>query len=442
MLTTCIALVSAFAAFCVPLLFVTTRESTKHHRQGIVKDLGLVFGKSQADRLGIIPSFEFVKYKYFVDTVQRDQGIDHDFKIKHWILSSIPLICVLFVMNVFCSCILVRTAFRTAVPIDVDWLSKTIALPLFAWVVLASYAGAALFMLRGFFQAINNFDLSPLSFIGATVNILLGLASGLLFVFGILRMTESVHLWSVSSPEFFPIVMITAFAAGYFPDLAVRNITRLSKLRGYKAEDPKVYDSFKAIPIEIIDGIDLEIRGRLADYHIVSVQNLAAANPLMLFVETPYGVYQIMDWVAQAQLCCSVGPSALLRLWRLGVRTIFDLERIALDPACTAPELVEEIGKIIGQEQKVDTSGKVVYPSMKAIEADIRFRLESPHVHRLRQIFNQVGESLGADSRRLPPVLDCGSGGSRNGPFTQPVAPLLQVKRPFRRSWRFVLHRV
>ena len=441
MLTTSIALASAFAAVCVPLLFIITRESTKHHRQGIVKDLGLVFGKTPSDRLGIIPSFEFVKYKYFVDTVQRDQGVDRDFKIKHWLLSSIPLICVLFVMNALCACIVARTAFRTVVPVDVDWLSTSAALPLFAWVVLASYAGAALFMLRAFFQAINNFDLSPLSFIGATVNILLGLASGLLFVFGVLRITESVHLWSVSSPEFFPIVLITAFAAGYFPDLAVRNITRLSKLRGYKAEDPKIYDSFKAIPIEIIDGIDLEIRSRLADYHIVSVQNLAAANPLMLFVETPYGVYQIMDWVAQAQLCCSVGPAALLRLWRIGIRTIFDLERVALDPACTAPELIEEIGGIIGQKQKVDTNDRVTFPSMLAIQADIRFRLESPHVHRLRQIFNQVGESLGADARRLPPVLDCVPGGHLNCPFRR-AAPQVRASRPLRRSWRYVVHRV
>ena len=442
MLTTTIVIVSALAAVCVTILFITTRESTKHHRQGIVKDLGLVFGKSQSDQLGIIPSFEFVKYKYFVDTVQRDKGIDHDFKWRHWILSSIPLVCVFFIMNVLCACIVARTAFRTAVDVDVDWLSSSAALPLFAWVLLASYAGAALFTLRAFFQAINNFDLSPLSFIGATVNILLGLASGLLFVFGVLRITETAHLWEISNPGFFPIILITAFAAGYFPDLAVRNITRLSKLRAYKTEDPKIYDSFKAIPIEIIDGIDLEIRSRLADYHIISVQNLAAANPLMLFVETPYGVYQIMDWVAQAQLCCSVGPTALLDLWRIGIRTIFDLERVALDPACTAPELIEEIGRIIRQKQRLDANGNVVYPSMAAIEADIRFRLESPHVHRLRQIFNQVGESLGTEARRLPPVLDCVPGANRNCPFVRPAAPQVHAKRPFRRSWRFVLHRV
>ncbi len=440
MLTTYIMIVSVFAAVCVPFLFITTRESTKHHRQGIVKDLNLVFGKPGFGRSGIIPSFEFVKYKYFVDTVQRNTGADHDFKIVHWILSSIPLVCLLSMMNALSACIVARTAFRTAVAVDIDWLSDSIPLPLFAWVVLASYAGAALFMLQAFFQAINNFDLSPLSFIGATVNLLLGLAAGQLFVFGVLRITETVHLWAISNPGFFPIILIAAFAAGYYPDLALRNIMRLSKLRAYKTEDPKIYDSFKSIPIEIIDGIDLEIRSRLADYHIVSVQNLAAANPLMLFVETPYGVYQIMDWVAQAQLCCSVGPAALLGLWKIGIRTIFDLERIALDPACTAPELIEEIGSVIGQKQKIDAQGGVTYPSMTAIKADIRFRLESPHVHRLRQIFNQVGESLGSDSRRLPPVIDCSLGG--NCPYVRTAAPRRHAKRPFRRSWGYVLHRV
>ena len=91
------------------------------------------------------------------------------------------------------------------------------------------------------------------------------------------------------------------------PDVVLRNILQRDKLKNFKREEHEVFRAFKITPVEIIDGIDSEIRVRLDDHHIHSTQNLAAANPLMLFVETPYGVYQIMDWVAQAQLCCSVG---------------------------------------------------------------------------------------------------------------------------------------
>ena len=87
-----------------------------------------------------------------------------------------------------------------------------------------------------------------------------------------------------------------------------------SKLAHFKRDNTEICRKITATPVDIIDGIDSDIRDRLADHHIRSTQNLATANPLMSFVETPYGVYQIMEWVAQAQLCCSVGPDKLIRL--------------------------------------------------------------------------------------------------------------------------------
>ena len=412
--------ISALVAIGIPLVFVITRNSTKFQRQGIVRDLSAVFGQAGLQAKAVIPSFEFVKYKYYLNDDQ-DQSSRRDFALVHWIVSALPLALYLFVLNVLCIGMVVHVAFRTSLPVEVAWLARD-PLPLFAWVILASYTGALLFTVRAFNQAINNFDLSPLSFVGATVNLLVGLVSALLLVFGVMRLAVDVH-WDLTTPSVFPALLIGAFAAGYFPDVAVRNITRISQLKYYKREDARIFKNFLATPVEIIDGIDLEIRARLADYHISTVQNLAAANPLMLFVETPYGVYQIMDWVAQAQLCCSVGPSALLQLWGIGVRTIFDLERVALDPACHAPELIIEIGSIIGQKQTLDQTGRLVYPSKEAIAADIRFRLENLHVHRLRQIFNQVGESLGLEARRLPPVLNCPPAVGDSCPFARYDGP-------------------
>jgi hypothetical protein len=113
-----------------------------------------------------------------------------------------------------------------------------------------------------------------------------------------------------------------------------------------------------------------------------------------------------MDWVAQAQLCASVGPIALQKLWKLGIRTIFDLERVLLDPACQNGGLVASIGAILWQGPYLAPDGRVGAPDLAAVMANIRFRLENPHVHRLRQIFNQVSLSLGEDARRLSPIPD------------------------------------
>lgn len=419
-----VSLSAALCAIALPSIFILIRESTKVHRQGIVQDLIEVFERRGNPGTSTIPSFEFVKYKYFVRDGAADQEgrRKDDFRVRHWILSALPLVGITFVLNALCLTIVIHAALRWTIPVDVAWLDGRSPLPLFVWVLLASYVGAMLFLLKSFVQAINNFDLSPFSMVGASVNLIFSVAAGLLFIFGVARIPASAFGIEPTNAAAFPLIIVAAFTAGYFPDVAVRNVMRWSSLRLRKTEDEDVYKGFKAVPLEIIDGIDAEIRSRLEDYHISAVQNLAAANPLMLFVETPYGVYQIMDWVAQAQLCASVGPSALAKLWRIGIRTIFDLERVALDQCCSAPELLETIGAVIWKGSKESLSGIPIVPDLDAIRADIRFRLENPHVLRLRQVFNQVSDSIGADARRLSPIVDCEPSTGRVCPFARPAA--------------------
>ena len=195
------------------------------------------------------------------------------------------------------------------------------------------------------------------------------------------------------------------------PDAALRFLLQRSIVKSFKGERGDFGENGKSVPIETLDGIDSLVRFRLSDFHLTTVQNLASANPVMLFVETPYGIYQIIDWVAQAQLCASVGPERLFALWDLGIRTIFDLERVGLH----STEFVDDrilyaveqalFLKRITTRQTTDINLLEVTPPAgwrpQAVVANIRMRIDGTYTQRLRQIVNRVSDQIGGGQTRF-----------------------------------------
>ncbi len=97
-----------------------------------------------------------------------------------------------------------------------------------------------------------------------------------------------------------------------------------------KMDDDRFYAVTRVTPLDVLDGIDYATRFRLEECGIYDVQNLATYNPIQLHIESPYGIYQTIDWVGQAQLCNMLGLPKYLMLKQMNVRTVLDLER-ALD---------------------------------------------------------------------------------------------------------------
>jgi hypothetical protein len=136
------------------------------------------------------------------------------------------------------------------------------------------------------------------------------------------------------------------------------------------------------------------------EFGIVDVQNLATANPILLFVETPmFGLYQSIDWVAQAQLCLAVGPDTFIRLRKWRIRTIFDLERALLDDE--TPEHVREaVGGAVFEDSPQSVVSALQLAGAGASRAETaraigRILMDDLHVRRLRQLWKIVRDRLG-----------------------------------------------
>jgi len=400
-----------FALFlsAVPVMVILlSRNAVLQQRQSVITALlkSLTNKRVGPERFDALPSFEFVKFKYFIETIGNGAVTNpaRDFKKWHWFVSAIPLTIILFLL----SDLTLHTIARKADGNYSDphfWFffnENSHA----QWIVVAGFAAAHLNIFSNLYRAVNNFDLSPASFIESTIDCLLGLIAGLLvyycssILFPLGFFSGSGLLSDVSGKSQFFLLVLFAFAAGYYPDVVKRNLVRAARLSAYKEEDVGLFKAYEITPIEIIDGIDSSIRRRLEDFHINCVQNLAAANPLMLYVETPYGVYQILDWVAQAQLISTFGTAKTKELWSFGIRSIFDLERVTRDPLCQDPDFIRAIGNILFPGlQSVINQGAMTQSS---IIAGVNNVLETSHIHRLRQIVMVLSDAIGDEYRRLP----------------------------------------
>ena len=398
---------SGALSIILPVAIIAIRQTVKIQRQEVIKDLEATFGPKDSNSERIIPSFEFVKFKYFIPSPDMSNGtISQDFPAYILIISSIPLMLVLFCLGLVAFGALISLVLGDRYPLtfipNFTAAANLVDVKLATWliVLVIAYLASYLFIIRELLRAVSNFDLGPTTLLAGAIHVLFGAITAV-----IIAAAWNEILPNVTAAT--PVLIVAAFAVGFVPELGLRSLLRASRLRLFKREDEDIFNAFLTTPMEVIDGIDSEVRSRLAQSHIGSMQNLATANPIMLFVETPYGVYQIIDWVAQAQLCAVVGPKALTELWKLGIRTIFDLERSVFGKSSLA--LRHEIGKIIVSGRKPEEQARLGLaaadgPSQQTdqtVVALVEVLVDDLHIQRLRQIVNRISERLGLENMRL-----------------------------------------
>jgi hypothetical protein len=397
---------ASILAVLLPVAIMISRDRLRHYRRGLL--IALEDWMGGFHRLRPMPSFEAARIKYEltprgIPEHYGEQQTNKEFEKatkeetrtrETWFSYALP--------GVIYSG-LTALGFITAIMLSSDtrfWSSPNFilsgmhnvdlsleagkltspALTAYQWnsgaAIVAGFVGAYLFTLQYLVQRVRSYELSPMSFLVASVSLLEGC-----FVVAIVRHLIPDH--------FLPQLIALAFILGYFPTFGVVLLIERLRISQLKSVDPNAYNRRSLMPTDIIDGIDMLTKFRLVEAGIRDVQNLAAANPVLVYVETPFGLLEIVDWIAQAQLILAVGSTGAANLRAIGVRTIFDL------PPLRVSETSRRMVLRIVQPDLADDPSEVHFDAFyQMITHDI-------HVRRLKNFWKMMERLV--DDPELPP---------------------------------------
>lgn len=248
---------------------------------------------------------------------------------------------------------------------EVDYQIKTATAMSFAFI--SAYIWSILYLIR----RIANYDLTPVSFLRTSAQIIFACFSAIVLRHLVYALPDAVSSNS--------LIIGLAFMVGFYPTFGLNYINNIVNSHLVKRNDPQAYDVGKNLPLDMLEGVNSFIKFRFEEMEIEDLQNLATSNPVLLFVESPYGLFEVIDWVAQAQLIVAVGSDKVIKLRKVGLRTIFCLANAAKDdnmhPILTAILLPD-----VQQDEQ----------AMKAMQVIVRTTCSTLHVQRLQQIWNAL----------------------------------------------------
>lgn len=378
--------VAASLVLVAALLFVRTR--VRQVRQRTLDELRLLFFPGEEVS---IAAFDYVRAKYEMPTPGGgDQGLPMTRPISTFALagSALPymLVCgVGFVILMMPVANLINPTW--SVPMLGDslfWNLSGADKPREAAAVFgAAFLGGYLMTGRMLLRSVQNYELTQLTFLHALTHLAFGIVTAMM-VYHVLSNSGIVEwVGAPSGDKVFPAFLLVAFICGYVPTLGLVMLSQRIRFRVFKAADHQALENAKAVPLEIIEGIDYDAAERLRQAGICDVQTLATSNPILLYVEAPFALYCVFDWVLQAQLCVSVGPRCFERLKQYNIRTSIDLERAIL--ANDAPdEFVLSLGPLLLPAMD---AAKITTAAVKHV---VMLMLDDLHIHRSRLLWRHV----------------------------------------------------
>src|SRR5436189_5959836 len=178
------ALISALIAVALPLSILFIRDTVKKGRIGIIKELEVVYqlGAPSGGSDGIVPSMEFVKYKYDVGT---SEGRLKDLSLKNYLPAAVPFALLLFIFGwvgvLFVLAAVVQPPLKglSFLP-DLGQVTAPGKFPAPGWVFTITYFGALMLCVKRLLRSVSNFDLSPTTFLTCSMHVLLGIVTAVI----------------------------------------------------------------------------------------------------------------------------------------------------------------------------------------------------------------------------------------------------------------------
>ena len=370
----------ALFSIMVPIGIYVGRMNIRASRREIVRDLvGLFKFASTEGRPLILPSFELVKYKYDPEANPERSAQDPDANAFRYyafpvaMFVTLTFLCFYFVLGQ-----------------DDKSLFWNPTGP--KGMVSYAFLGAYIWSIQYLVRRISNFDLSPISFFHAFIHILF---ANLVAA----AVAQSGILTAMKIP--LQVQIGIAFIIGFFPDLFIRVIIAKFPWISLRRVSDASKQLQEELPLDMIIGIDPFMKLRLSEFEIEDVQNLATINPIQIFVETPYGLYEVIDWVAQAQLILAVGPAKAVKLRAMSIRTIFDLERCVQNAVLRAELRAALMGRtepsapyMNPKSSQLSKGGELALNEEDELQAVIAYIRDDLHVRRLRQIWDVINNRL------------------------------------------------